>query len=316
MNRNRAIDAVRAIACAFVLFVHCPFPGTFGVIVSALARFAVPFYLMVSGYYAWRETDAAMLAAAKKQLCSTAKLTLAGTVFYAVCNTLRDALSGSHPLAWLSGLLSGAGVRRFLIFNRAVFLSSVMYYLFMLLYVYILYMLLLRAGAMRFAYAAILPLLLTGVALNEFIAAPWYYTGNWLLTGLPFFLLGHLIAAKKPHIAHPEWFILPGALLLCLETKLNAEIYVSFGSILLSVSFFFACLAHPKARIPEALARFGRSGSVVLFIIHCAVRDYVKLALPKRLPLYAWTMPLLVLALSIALSMAFSSFRKRSLRNR
>ena len=31
--------------------------------------------------------------------------------------------------------------------------------------------------------------------------------------GLPFFLLGHLIAKKKPRIAHPEWLILPGALL-------------------------------------------------------------------------------------------------------
>lgn len=207
MIRNRSIDAVRAIACAFVLFVHCPFPGAFGIIVSALARFAVPFYLMVSGYYACRETDTAML-----------------------------------------------------------------------------------------------PLLFTGVALNEFMAAPWYYTGNWLLTGLPFFLLGHYIAAKKPRIAHPEWFILPGALLLCLETRLNTEIYVSLGSLLLSVSIFLTCLARPEAHVPKALARFGRSGSVILFIIHCAVRDFAKLLIPQSLPLYAWALPLMVLALSIALS--------------
>ena len=316
MNRNRSIDAVRSIAGAFVLFVHCPFPGTFGVMVSALARFAVPFFLMVSGYYAYREADGAMLSAAKKQLRSTAKLTLAGTAFYAVSNTLRDALSGSHPLAWLSSLLSATGVRRFLIFNRAIFLSSVMYYLFMLLYVYALYILILRKKAMRLAYAAILPLLMTGVVLNEFIVAPWYYTGNWLLTGLPVFLLGHLIAAKKPHAAHPEWFILPGALLLCLETKLNAEIYVSFGSILLSVSVFLTCLTHPQARVPEALVRFGRSGSVVLFIVHCAVRDYVRLLLPQSLPLHMWTLPLLVLALSVLISTAFASLRKRALRSR
>ena len=312
MNRNRSIDAVRAIACAFVLFVHCPFPGTFGVIVSALARFAVPFFLMVSGYYAYRETDDVMLSAAKKQLCRTANLVLAGTVFYAVSNTLRDALSGGHPLAWLSGLLSITGIRRFLIFNRAVFLSSVMYYLFMLLYVYGLYILFLRRKAMRPTYAAILPLLLTGVVLNEFTAAPWYYTGNWLLTGLPFFLLGHWIAAKNPRIAHPERFILPGALLLCLETRLNAEIYVSFGSLLLSVSIFTACLAHPKARFPQALVRFGRSGSAFLFIIHCAVRDFVKLALPSGFPLYAWALPLMVLALSIALSKAVQLVSPRS----
>ena len=99
MTRNRSIDALRAIACAFVLFVHCPFPGVFGVLVSALARFAVPFFLMVSGYYCWRNTDGAMLAAAKKQLRSTAKLTLIGTAFYAIANTLRDVLAGSNPLS-------------------------------------------------------------------------------------------------------------------------------------------------------------------------------------------------------------------------
>ena len=312
MPRNRSIDAVRAIACAFVLFVHCPFPGTFGVIVSALARFAVPFYLMVSGYYACRETDGAMLAAAKKQLRSTAKLTLTGTIFYAVCNTLRDTLSGGHPLAWFFSLLNATALRRLLIFNRAIFLSSVMYYLFMLLYVYILYILIIRVRAMRFAYAAILPLLSTGVVLNEFMVAPWYHTGNWLLTGLPFFLLGHYIAAKKPRIAHPEWFILPGALLLCLETRLNTEIYVSLGSLILSVSILLTCLAHPKARVPESLVRFGRSGSVVLFIIHCAVRDFVKLALPSGFPLYAWALPLMVLALSIALSKAVQLVSPRS----
>lgn len=306
MTRNRSIDAVRAIACVFVLFVHCPFPGTFGVYVSALARFAVPFFLMVSGYYAFRDTDAAMLAAARRQLRSTAKLTLIGTLFYAACNTLRDALSGSHPLSWLYSLLNAEGIRRLILFNRAIFLSSVMYYLFMLLYVYALYMLLLRAKAMRFAYTAILPLLMTGVVLNEFVAAPWYYTGNWLLTGLPFFLLGHFIAARRLRIPHPEWLILPGALLLCFETQLNAEIYVSFGAILLSVSIFLSCLAHPQGRMPQALVRFGRSGSVVLFIIHCAVRDFVKLLLPPSTPLYAWVLPLIVLALSAGISLAFT----------
>lgn len=311
MNRNRSVDAVRAIACAFVLFVHCPFPGTFGVYVSALARFAVPFFLMVSGFYAYRDTDQAMLAAAKKQLRSTARLTLIGTLFYAVSNTLRDVFSGSHPLAWLSSLLSAEGVRRFFLFNRAIFLSSVMYYLFMLLYVYALYMLFIRARAMRIAYASILPLLLTGVVLNEFMVAPWYYTGNWLLTGLPFFLLGHFIAARGLRPARPEWFILPGALLCCLETQLNAEIYCGFGAILLSTSVFFACLNHPEGRVPQTLVRFGRSGSAVLFIIHCAVRDHVKLILPQGMPLYVWVMPVIVLALSAGIAYAASKLQRK-----
>ena len=302
MSRNRLIDALRAIACAFVLFVHCPFPGAFGVCVSALARFAVPFFLMVSGYYCWRDTDAAMFAAAKKQLHSTGRLTLIGTAFYAVSNTLRDTITGTQPFSWLGGLLSATGIRRFFIFNRAVFLSSVMYYLFMLLYVYALYMLLLRAKAMRLAYAAIPVLLTAGVVLNMVVLAPWYYTGNWLLTGLPFFVLGHLIAARKIRIAHPEWFILPGAVLCCLEALRNSEVYCGLGAIMLSVSLLLTCIKYPQAKMPDFLVRFGRRSSVVLFVIHCGVRDYVKLLLPASTPLYGILLPVTILALSAALS--------------
>lgn len=306
MTRNRSIDALRAVACVFVLFVHCPFPGAFGVCVSALARFAVPFFLMVSGYYGWRDTDSAMLSAAKKQLRSTGKLTLIGTAFYAIANTLRDVLSGARPFSWLEGLLNATGIRRFFIFNRAIFLSSVMYYLFMLLYVYALYMLLLRAKALRLAYAAVPVLLIAGVILNMVVLAPWYYTGNWLLTGLPFFFLGHFIASRKLHIAHPEWLILPGAALCCLEALRNSEVYCGLGAIMLSISLLLTCLTYPEGKVPEALVRFGQRSSVILFIIHCGVRDYVKLLLPASMPLYSILLPVTVLALSAALSLFIS----------
>ena len=63
--------------------------------------------------------------------------------------------------------------------------------------------------------------------------------------------------------------------------------------------------------MPLALVRFGRSGSAVLFIIHCAVRDYMKLLLPRGIPLYAWVMPLVVLILSAVVSLALT--RRKSI---
>ena len=310
MNRNRAIDAVRAIACVFVLFVHCPLPGQAGVWVNSLARFAVPFFLMVSGYHALRPAPDKTLAAAKKRLAATAKLTLAGTAFYAVSNTLRCVFSGQRAFSWLSSLLSPTGVRRFFIFNRAVFLSSVMYYLFMLLYVYALFMLFVRTGTLRIALYAVPVLLAANVVMNEFLCLPWYWAGNFLLTGLPFFLLGYLIAARGVRFARAHWLIAPALLFACWETRFNPEIYCGIGSVVASVCIFLTCLQHPQPRIPRWLVRFGQEGAPTLFIIHCGVRDHLQLLVPKSLPLYGWLFPLLVVAVSAGISVLAASVRR------
>lgn len=302
MKRNHAIDAVRAIACTGVLFVHAAFPNPFGLYVAALARFAVPFFLMVSGYYAYRPASSAALQNAKRQLHASARLTLIGTLLYAFSNTIRQLLYGQAPLSWLSSLLHAEGIFNFLVLNRAVFLSSVMYYLFMLLYVYGLFLLLLKTNTMPHAQRLIPLLLGACVLLDEFLGMPWYYSGNFLLTGLPFFLLGYRFAKTPPRIAHPEWFILPGLLLTLLETAWVGEAYCYLGTLLTSIFLFLTCLRHPQPALPEWLVRFGRRGSVVVFLVHCAVRDYLYMLIPDHPATLAYLRPLAVLAVSIALA--------------
>ena len=312
MNRNRSIDGVRAIACVFVLFVHATLPGRFGVCVSAMARFAVPFFLLVSGYYAFRGEAQASVQAARRQLKNTAHLTLAGFILYAVSNTLCRVMTGGAPFEWLDSLLSPTGIRRFLIFNRAIFLSSVMYYLFMMLYVYALFILLLRTNTLRHAVRCIPLLLLLNLFLSFFFFQPWYYAGNFLLTGLPFFLLGYTAAQKKLRFPRAHWLIVPGLLLSCLESRYNAEMYCSFGTLMVTAGVFFTCLTHPQGRLPERLVRFGRECSMYLFLIHCAVRDHLKILLPQSLPLRDWLLPLLVLALSAAISVLLARRPRRA----
>lgn len=43
------------MACLSVVLIHCMLPTGLGVIACALARFAVPLFFMVSGYYLRRE---------------------------------------------------------------------------------------------------------------------------------------------------------------------------------------------------------------------------------------------------------------------
>ena len=52
--RNRNLDVLKFVASIFVIFIHISFPGNFGVFVGALARFAVPAFFMVSGYFSYK----------------------------------------------------------------------------------------------------------------------------------------------------------------------------------------------------------------------------------------------------------------------
>ena len=48
---NYCLDFIKGIACIFVVFFHCSFPGIMGMSIAAVGRFAVPFFFMVSGYF-------------------------------------------------------------------------------------------------------------------------------------------------------------------------------------------------------------------------------------------------------------------------
>lgn len=54
---NYCLDYLKGIACIFVVFMHCEFPGVMGIAVQAISRFCVPFFFMVSGWFCFRPLD-------------------------------------------------------------------------------------------------------------------------------------------------------------------------------------------------------------------------------------------------------------------
>jgi hypothetical protein len=54
---NYCLDCLKGIACIFVVFMHCEFPGMLGTAVQAISRFCVPFFFMVSGYFCFRPLE-------------------------------------------------------------------------------------------------------------------------------------------------------------------------------------------------------------------------------------------------------------------
>lgn len=52
-TQNRVLDVLKGFACIGVILIHYKLPGIVGIIISNIARFAVPLFFMISGYYAY-----------------------------------------------------------------------------------------------------------------------------------------------------------------------------------------------------------------------------------------------------------------------
>ena len=50
---NIMLNLLKGFACVGVVFIHMPFPGNFGKIISTLSGFAVPLFFMIAGYYSF-----------------------------------------------------------------------------------------------------------------------------------------------------------------------------------------------------------------------------------------------------------------------
>lgn len=83
--RNQSIECARMVASFFVVFIHCSFPGMLGEYINCIGRFAVPMFLVISGYFCYQASDKKILAQAKDLL----KLYLTAAILYLSWNLFK-----------------------------------------------------------------------------------------------------------------------------------------------------------------------------------------------------------------------------------
>ncbi len=319
-QKNYTLDCMRGIACLFVVLIHCPLLGRAGEIVRGIGRFAVPFFVLISGYY-WYKPDGEQRArGTRNALGNILKLTLLGVLFCVLANTAGSVVSGKPPFYWLTSAFDREMVWAFLIFNRAAFLSSVMYYLFAMIYTYVLVLWMDQYGLMRWGIWAAPVLLTMNIIYNTLLHAPWYCAGNWLFTCVPFFMIGYYLRTKGAGVVAVRQEIwvacfLAGIVLTLVEYHAFGDVFCGIGTVLLGIAVFVLCLKNPGLGQghPRVVAWIRRM-SVGVFLVHCTFRDILKNLLGKRLP-EGSLMTLAVLAVSVlfvwAVCLIYDKLRKQ-----
>ena len=108
-QRNQTIDVLRIPASFCVILCHIQWTGDAKTYSMALARWAVPFFLLVSGWYLYREDPEQQYAAAKRFLLSTVKLLAVSVLFIGAVNTGMRLVSGKSAFGGLPRSLAGKG---------------------------------------------------------------------------------------------------------------------------------------------------------------------------------------------------------------
>lgn len=313
--RNQVLDASKAIAAYFVVLLHIRFPGMAGELVNAFARYAVPFFFLISGYFCFYAKKEDTLKKMPGKVKHIMLLMAVSFPFYIIWEGIMEILEGKDALEWMGQLVSPETLKEFLLYNYSSPVKWHLWFLPALLYCYLLFWVMEKYQLRSLAYW-MAPILL---ACHFFMEEGSVFTGkefrvmefrNFFFTGFPFFMLGHLFHRKKEWIrkAIPKTACITMASIGGISTVWEfiqfgkMELYV--GSVFLAAGIFLYSSCHEGGWAPDFLAGIGRKHAFSIYLLHLAAGDVwkgISIALGFwGTSIYEWTRPFAACILATA----------------
>lgn len=304
-QRNHCLDLVKGIACMFVVCMHCEFPGYFGVLVQCVARFAVPFFFMVSGYFCYRAQGTTNYPRKVRHIASI--ILFACTVY-----VIYRALTGG------SFDITRRQLFEWVVLNEPVIVAGQLWFLFALLYDYIVFGLLDTGGIVGLTKALVPINLVLYVVLAQGahlagIKIPNPIYRNFLIEGLLLFSLGYWLHAYERRIRVPNGLLVAGIVLftaLCPVERLliGRDFGINLVTFPQVLCIFLYCLQNPSVGEGSPLEVLGERYSLYVYVLHplfwkLLERFYKLYGLKKSVPAQ-YAMPILCIMLSIIASVA------------
>lgn len=295
-----------------------------------VARFAVPFFFLVSGFFYLSNDGTCSSDAAVRKIKHILKLTFWAVAFYAVYLPIfkNTTLNSWDMIAYMSERFTCAKIAKFFLSNDP-FVYSHLWFLFALVYCY-LFALLFFDGGKRLKLSLFLGgvLMLSFSCLQEFpkmlhirsaLALPGsdpkaylYYCNIFLFRALPFFLVGiflRLNAERIRRIAIPNFVLLLltvlGAASACFEfyNTTNAQFYL--GNYLMCAALAVFAIRNPHWG--GGLSFIGRHLATTVYVLHIAVGNIIYHITWTRkwtnMKWVLWARPILVIFLTLAVAL-------------
>lgn len=323
------LNALKIIAAFFVVTIHIHFPGDFGLSVIAIARFAVPFFFMVSGFFSYYENKTVLNEKYKRKIKHVFVLFLGGTGLYFIYG-MSVALYSGTAVSYLGRIFSIKSVLEFLLFNNTS-VSEFLWFLPALIYTYTVFFIFEKTGITKKMYFLIPVLFLFGIFFREMleyipdlpaIMSNGYVYRNFAFVGLPFFMLGHFIKAnedifteKFSNISLVILMIVGSAEAVAVEL-LHAQKSVYIGTFIAVFALFLFAVKNEEKYSVAHIADAGAKYSLYVYIFHIMIRNVMNKGgeiIPiagEIIDLLEPVYPIVIFALSLVASAVYSKVKK------
>ena len=280
-QKNNTLELLKLFASYMVVFIHVLFYGKMGVTIDALARFAVPFFFLVSGYYSYQITCEKIKKRIKNILTLLILSTFCCTLFE-IITLLKYNKEGL--ITFLSKYTDLDTYVNLLVFNVPVS-SGHLWYLLAVLYVYIIYYFATKFNVKEkliFTVSTFLLLahIILGEGLSIFgIVIPIPFVRNFALMGIPFFALGLFVKKYECKFRNiPNYtiwiFLVIGALESVVSRFLlgGNELYI--GSLFVLVAIVCVFIKWADAKYPSFLTAL-EGCSTYVYIFHIIISTVI-----------------------------------------
>ena len=306
--KNNCLNVWKGIAAFFVVFIHCSFPSPVGGMMNGLARWAVPMFFLISGYFSYGKGADTV----KRRICRTFGLFVLANGIYFLWKLVTLWSEGILTVPVVQSWFAAEPLFKWLVWNQSPFMGH-LWFLGALLYCYLFYALLVRKGWEERFYLLI-PLCLAGNLLLGVVLpvlgqeTSFLHVRNFWLTGLPFFLWGHWFARQEGQgklrirAGYCLAGIAAGAGLSMVEMLLSGGAELYLGSILIAAGLFLLALRHPDWGKESLLERIGARDSLHIYLWQMILIDLTQAVAYtcgfREHMVYQWLMPIWICLIS------------------
>lgn len=276
--KNYTLELLKLFASYMVVFIHVMFYGKTGVAMNTLARFAVPLFFLISGYYSFQITSEKITKRIKRLLGLSAFATVCYTLFNVAALLSKGTAGG--VVSYFERYLDIKTLIKIFIFNVPV--SSVhLWFLLALVYTYLIFYF---TKVFRFnekiVFFVSFSLLFLNILLGEGLSAsgirvPVPIVRNFALMGIPFFALGLFTKKHENKLRSiPDYVLVIAVLIGVIESLLSRyffgknELYV--GSLFVLFAIVTVFIKYPNVKCPQFV--YTLSGcSTYIYIFHIMI---------------------------------------------
>lgn len=286
-GRNLSIDVGRFIASFLVVCLHTKFPiEILRPFVSDIAKIAVPFFFLVSGFYLFNDNDQKVLLKIQKSLKKLIYIIIEVVIIYTILRIVKEISLNIDLSAQKFELVP------FLIFNDSNFTEH-LWYLFAFLYVLLILKIIYKYNFSKYINYYLPFLISVHLFFSVWSRIEGVNSGllelNWFVTGLPFVIIGIIInkyfylifKIKNTTIII---YILIFSISVFVEHFLFKKIIGRgpgvFSVFLLAVSSFIFLAKNPfiKSSFTQYFGNIGFKHSLNIYLYHVIIREILTLS--------------------------------------